>query len=54
MTRFLCRNCKFKFSPKIQRNEPPKICGNCGGVNTIEKEPDANDILKEVDNMRDI
>lgn len=48
MVRFLCTHCKFKYSPKIQINQVPKICGNCGHTGTLEKEPDAADILSEV------
>ncbi len=47
MVRFLCRSCRFKFSPRVPRTDPPKRCGNCGGEGTIEKEPDAEQILRE-------
>ena len=47
MTRFFCRHCRFKYSPKLPRNEPPQICTNCGGKGTVEKEPDASEILRD-------
>ncbi len=46
MVRFFCRHCKFKYTSKIVRNEAPKICTNCGNKGTVEKEPDADQILR--------
>lgn len=47
MVTYMCRNCNFKYSPKVPRMEPPKRCHNCGGMGTVEREPDADQIIKE-------
>lgn len=47
MVTFFCKSCRFKYTPRISRAAPPQRCHNCGGLNTIEKEPDAEQILRE-------
>ena len=47
MPTFFCKSCYFKYTPRTLRNDPPKTCNNCGGVGTVEKQPDANQIIKE-------
>jgi len=47
MVTFFCRSCLFKYSPRIQRVDPPRVCHNCGGKGTIEREPDANQIIMD-------
>lgn len=47
MVTFLCRSCRFKFTPRVPRLEPPSRCGNCGNVRCVEKEPDASEILRD-------
>ena len=47
MVTFLCRSCRFKYTPRTGRTDPPSRCGNCGSLGTIEKEPDAEQILRE-------
>ncbi len=47
MVTFFCRNCNFKYSPRVLRLDLPKICHNCGGKGTVEKEPDAEQILRD-------
>lgn len=48
MVRLVCRHCRFNYIPKTQIASVPKTCGNCGHNNTLEKEPDAADILNQV------
>jgi hypothetical protein len=38
--------CRFKYTPR-GAVAIPKRCHNCGEEGTVEKEPDANQILKE-------
>ena len=47
MGTFFCRNCRFKYSPKSERLQPPALCHNCGGKGTVQVSPDANQILRE-------
>ena len=47
MPRYFCRHCRFKYIPRSSRVELPKICTNCGGKGTVEKEPDASEILRD-------
>ena len=47
MVTFFCRMCRFKYTPRIENATLPKRCHNCGGESTVEKEPSAEQILKE-------
>lgn len=47
MATFICRRCNFKYTPRIPRASPPLVCHNCGGKETVEKAPDAEQILRE-------
>ncbi|MEK6948035.1 MAG: hypothetical protein AABX19_02215 [Nanoarchaeota archaeon] len=47
MTTFVCRNCRFKYTPRTMRLEVPQMCHNCGKKGTVEKEPDAEQILRD-------
>lgn len=49
MVSFVCRRCNFKFTPRAARANPPLMCHNCGGKETIEKAPDAQQIIMESD-----
>ncbi len=46
MTTFFCTHCRFRYSPKSQRKDPPSLCGNCGKGPMIV-EPDAEQILRD-------
>lgn len=37
----------FKYTPRSMRVEPPLMCHNCGAKGTVQKEPDADQILRE-------
>ena len=47
MVTFCCRNCRFKYSPRTPNATVPTRCGNCGGQKTVEKEPDAEQIIRD-------
>ena len=47
MVTFFCKNCRFKYTPKTFKASPPLMCHNCGAKGSVEKEPDAEQILRE-------
>lgn len=49
MVTFVCRRCSFKYTPRMHRADPPLMCHNCGGKGTIDKAPDAEQIIRESD-----
>ncbi len=51
MVRFRCMHCRFNYSPKSGRAEPPVVCGNCGKTGTLRVEPDADSLLRDADKM---
>ncbi len=51
MRTLFCRHCKFKWKPRTETMKIPERCGNCGSVGSVGIEPDANQILKEADEM---
>lgn len=46
-----CRHCRFKWKPRTEGAPIPVRCGNCGTVGSVGVEPDANQILKESNEM---
>lgn len=51
MVTYFCRRCSFKYTPKIPRTSPPARCQNCGGAGSVEREPDAEEIIRMSDKM---
>ncbi len=52
MATYACRRCNFKYTPRIPRASPPPICHNCGTKGSIEKEPDAEQIIRDSEKFR--
>lgn len=46
-----CKHCRFKWKPRTETAPMPARCGNCGTVGSVCVEPDANQILREADEM---
>jgi len=44
--KFMCTNCNYRFNS--EEDQTKKKCPYCGEKNLI-KEPDAEDLIKEVD-----
>ncbi len=51
MPTFFCRHCRFKYSPKSDRKDVPSLCGNCGTKGSMVVTPDADSILKDVNEL---
>lgn len=47
----ICRHCRFKWKPKTDNLKIPEICSNCGSRGSVGIEPDADQILRESDEM---
>ena len=47
MATFFCRRCNFKYTPRTYRVKPPLMCHNCGGKETIDVAPNAEQIIRE-------
>ena len=47
MVTFMCRKCRFKYSPKSDRKDVPSLCGNCGTKGSLSVAPDASSILQD-------
>ena len=48
---FVCQDCSFSFQPKSGRTTPPHVCPNCGREGTMIVRPDADTLLKDIDNI---
>lgn len=51
MARFRCVNCRFSYVPKSGKKDPPAICGNCGKTGSLRIDPDAEQILRDVNEL---
>lgn len=45
MTRLMCAACGYKYTPKAAKI--PKLCPNCGKGGTVQREPSAEDIIRD-------
>jgi hypothetical protein len=48
---FICEHCNFRYSPRSGKTVPPKMCPNCGKEDVMIVQPDANALLREVDQI---
>ncbi len=51
MVRFRCIHCRFSYAPKSGKKDPPAMCGNCGKTGSLRIDPDAEQILRDVDEL---
>ncbi|MBS3085471.1 hypothetical protein J4225_02190 [Candidatus Pacearchaeota archaeon] len=44
--KFICKNCSYRF--EAETDQTSKVCPYCGKM-MVEQEPDADDLLKDID-----
>jgi len=45
MAKYRCKSCRYRFTP---REELTKSCPYCGKVGTLQEEPDAEELLRDI------